>query len=57
VKHKPVKQSSFYKVTGDSIQRIKKYCPRCGDGFILSEHKDRFYCGNCKYMETKKVPK
>ena len=54
MKHKPVKFSSIFKVEGTSVKRTKKYCPRCGDGYILSEHKDRTYCGNCHYTEIKK---
>jgi small subunit ribosomal protein S27Ae len=28
-------------------------CPRCGAGVHLAEHKDRFACGKCGYMEKK----
>lgn len=28
-------------------------CPRCGAGVRLAEHKDRFSCGKCGYMEKK----
>lgn len=31
----------------------KKTCPRCGAGVHLAEHKDRFSCGKCGYMEKK----
>lgn len=30
-----------------------KTCPKCGDGVMLAEHKDRVYCGRCHYMEKK----
>lgn len=54
MKHQPVKFSKFFKIEGQNVKRTKKYCPRCGDGYILSEHKDRTYCGNCHYTEIKK---
>jgi len=54
VKHRPVKQNSFFKVKEGKVEKIKKNCPRCGEGVVLAEHKDRFYCGNCKYTEWKK---
>jgi len=57
MKHQKVKQSEFYKVEGGKIKRLKKSCPRCGDGYILAEHKDRWYCGKCLYTEWKKVEK
>jgi small subunit ribosomal protein S27Ae len=30
-----------------------KTCPRCGAGVRLAEHKDRWSCGKCGYMEKK----
>ncbi|NUN11240.1 30S ribosomal protein S27ae [Candidatus Micrarchaeota archaeon] len=31
----------------------KKYCPKCGPGTSLAEHKDRRSCGKCGYLEKK----
>jgi small subunit ribosomal protein S27Ae len=39
----------LYKVNGDSVQRLKKECQRCGRGYFMAEHKDRLSCGNCGY--------
>lgn len=44
----------FYKVKGNSIERLKKECPRCGKGRFLAEHKNRLSCGNCGYTSFKK---
>lgn len=30
-----------------------KSCPKCGQGFLLAEHKDRLTCGKCGYLEYK----
>lgn len=30
-----------------------KWCPRCGPGVILAQHKDRVTCGKCGYGEIK----
>jgi len=30
-----------------------KWCPRCGAGNFLAQHKDRITCGKCGYSETK----
>ncbi len=30
-----------------------RYCPRCGPGYRLAEHKDRYSCGKCGYFEKK----
>jgi ubiquitin-small subunit ribosomal protein S27Ae len=39
----------LYKVNGDSVERLKKECQRCGKGYFMAEHKDRLSCGNCGY--------
>ncbi|HIH20076.1 TPA: 30S ribosomal protein S27ae [Candidatus Micrarchaeota archaeon] len=33
--------------------KISKYCPKCGSGVRLAEHKDRLACGKCGYMEKR----
>ncbi len=33
--------------------KARKYCPKCGAGVGLAEHKDRRSCGKCGYMEKK----
>jgi small subunit ribosomal protein S27Ae len=32
----------------------KRFCPKCGTGVHLAEHKDRFSCGRCGYLEMKR---
>ena len=32
---------------------VRKFCPKCGPGIFLGEHKDRWYCGKCHYVEYK----
>lgn len=49
---RPSKKWEKYSIKNNKIER-KKYCPRCGPGFYLADHKDRYYCGSCKYMEKK----
>ena len=44
----------FYEVKGESVNRLKKECPRCGRGVFLGEHKDRLSCGKCGYTSFKK---
>jgi len=53
VKNKvPSKRWTKYKVEGNKVTRGKT-CPKCGDGIFLGEHKDRYYCGKCGYVEMK----
>ena len=48
------RRASCYTVEGDKATLAKKYCPRCGPGVIMAEHKDRSACGKCGYTEFKK---
>lgn len=43
-----------YEIKGDKIERKNKFCPKCGPGYFLAEHKDRMTCGNCGYVKFKK---
>ena len=48
-----MKGREIFKVEGDKITRLRRHCPKCGDGFFLAEHKNRFSCGKCGYTEFK----
>ncbi|MBN1167393.1 MAG: 30S ribosomal protein S27ae [Methanospirillaceae archaeon] len=45
------KRSSYYTVSGTSATANRRFCPRCGPGVFLGEHKDRVTCGKCGYTE------
>lgn len=45
------KISSYYKVEGEKVTRLRKVCDRCGKGVFMSEHKDRHTCGKCRDTE------
>lgn len=48
-KNKPTsKKYSYYDSSG---AKLKKFCPRCGAGTFLADHKTRLYCGKCHYTE------
>ena len=49
------KYASTYEVSGDSIKRKNKSCPKCGSGVFMANHKTRWTCGKCGYMETQKA--
>ncbi len=56
-----MKGREIFKVEGNKITRLRRHCPKCGDGVFLAEHKDRVSCGKCGYTEFKsngkKTPK
>jgi len=47
-------RGAFFKVEGGRVITAKKYCPRCGPGIMMADHKDRTACGKCGYTEFKK---
>ncbi|GAB6284478.1 MAG: hypothetical protein STSR0009_06780 [Methanoregula sp.] len=51
---KGVPRGKFFKVEGNKVTTTKKYCPRCGPGVMMADHKDRVTCGKCGYTEFKK---
>jgi len=53
-KGKEVKEAPKPKVKKKPTAYKKgRFCPRCGAGVRLAEHKDRWACGKCSYMEKK----
>lgn len=54
---KPIQRWKLYEVSGNKIERKNKFCPKCGTGTYLGQHKDRVTCGSCSYTEfTSKKP-
>ena len=47
-----VKKSKKYSIENDSLKK-GKFCPKCGPGVFMADHKDRFSCGKCSYTEKK----
>jgi len=50
-KAKPV--SSHYQIEGGRVRRILPFCERCGRGFFMADHGDRFTCGHCGFTRYK----
>jgi ubiquitin-small subunit ribosomal protein S27Ae len=46
---KSYKMYKVYTVSGDSIQRNNRTCPKCG--VFMGKHKNRNSCGKCGYTE------
>ena len=49
--------SKFYKIEGDKIIRTHRICPKCGPGYFLADHYDRWSCGKCGYTMFKRKGK
>ena len=47
------KKSEFYDTSSGVVKRKNKFCPKCGPGVFMAEHKDRFNCGACGFTDMK----
>jgi small subunit ribosomal protein S27Ae len=45
----------LYKVDGDKVVRLRPVCERCGPGYFMAEHADRYTCGHCGFTRYKPV--
>jgi len=43
-----------YKVEGGGLTRLRPYCERCGPGYFMADHGDRYTCGHCGFTRYKK---
>ena len=37
----------MYKIEGEKVTRTHPTCERCGTGYFMGDHKDRYTCGHC----------
>ena len=41
---------SYYKVDGkEGLTRLRPFCERCGPGYFMANHGNRYTCGNCGF--------
>jgi ubiquitin-small subunit ribosomal protein S27Ae len=50
---KPMQIWKLYQASGNRAERKNKFCPKCGTGVFLANHKDRETCGKCSYVNFK----
>jgi small subunit ribosomal protein S27Ae len=46
---------SIYKVEGDKVTRLRPTCERCGPGYFMADHNDRYTCGHCGFTRYKRT--
>jgi small subunit ribosomal protein S27Ae len=47
IKKRGERISSYYRVEGTGVERLKSFCERCGPGYFMADHGDRYACGHC----------
>lgn len=48
---------TLYKVEGERVTRLRPSCERCGPGFFMADHGNRFTCGHCGFSRYKPAEK
>lgn len=48
---------ALYKVENDKVTRLRPTCERCGPGYFMANHKDRYTCGHCGFTRYKQPEK
>jgi small subunit ribosomal protein S27Ae len=48
---------ALYKIEGDKATRLRPTCERCGPGYFMAKHEDRYTCGHCGFTRYKQVEK
>ncbi len=44
---------TIYKIEGESVTRLRPFCERCGPGYFMADHGNRFACGHCGFTRYK----
>jgi small subunit ribosomal protein S27Ae len=44
---------ALYKIENDKVSRLRPTCERCGPGYFMADHHDRYTCGHCGFTRYK----
>ena len=48
---------ALYKIEDEKVTRLRPTCERCGAGYFMAKHKDRYTCGHCGFTRYRQVEK
>ena len=48
---------TLYKIEGDKATRLRPLCERCGPGYFMADHGNRYTCGHCGFTRYKPAEK
>ena len=48
---------ALYKIESDKVARLRPTCERCGPGYFMADHHDRYTCGHCGFTRYKRSEK
>jgi len=44
-----------YKVEEKTLKRLLPFCERCGPGYFMADHGNRYTCGHCGFTRYKQA--
>lgn len=44
---------TLYRVENDKVVRLRPICERCGHGYFMADHGNRYTCGHCGFTRYK----
>jgi ubiquitin-small subunit ribosomal protein S27Ae len=44
---------AMYKVESEKVTRARPTCERCGPGYFMADHHNRYTCGHCGFTRYK----
>ena len=48
---------TLYKIENGKVIRLRPTCERCGSGYFMADHGDRYTCGHCGFTRYKRSEK
>jgi len=55
VKKKEKGAYTRYKIDASGLTRLRPYCERCGSGYFMADHGNRYACGHCGFTRYKRA--
>ncbi|MEM2341695.1 MAG: 30S ribosomal protein S27ae [Candidatus Bathyarchaeia archaeon] len=49
--------SLYYKIEDGKLKRVLPICERCGPGYFMADHGNRYTCGHCGFTRYKTSPR
>ncbi|MGD2142662.1 MAG: 30S ribosomal protein S27ae [Candidatus Bathyarchaeota archaeon] len=43
------KTHEYYEINEGKVKRKRPFCNRCGRGYFMADHGDRYTCGHCGF--------
>jgi len=44
---------TLYKIESEKVVRLRPICERCGPGYFMADHGNRYTCGHCGFTKYK----